>query len=220
MLYQIQSLLAKEQIEEKSELWYKSRHNLLTASEVASALEANPYTPKYELLKRKCKPLAKSEYSDATEWGIKYEPISIKIYSMFENATVYSAGLFKHDKIEWLAATPDGITSTGKLVEIKNVYNRKIPDIEPYYYWIQVQIQLEVTNMDECDLFQCNFIEYNNKHEYYNDTTTSKNLKGIYKYKNKKYYWKLHEYRCKTIKRDQTWFENKLPILTQFIKDI
>lgn len=220
MLSHIQLLLNKEQIKEKSDKWFEYRHNILTASEVASVLEANPFATKYELLKRKCKPLKKSKSTNATTWGIKYEPIAIEIYKKFKNVQVYESGLFKHDNINWLGATPDGITSTGKLLEIKSVYNRKITEHEPYYYWIQVQIQLEVTNTEECDLFQCKFIEYDSKKDYYNDKITSKNLKGILKYNGKNFYWKLHEFNCKNIKRDKIWFESKLPILTQFIKDI
>ena len=211
----------KNQITQRTKEWYIERKNLITATDAASALEANPYKTKVELLKSKSEPYIENyidnNNNNAMRWGNKYEPVAIKLYETFENDKVYDLGLLKHNKYPWLAASPDGIRLNGKLVEIKCVYNRKIRDEEPYMYWIQVQIQLEVCDLEECDLFQCKFYEFNNKKEYMNDKS---NNKGISEHDGKNFYWKLEEYSCKTILRDRDWFNKSLTTLHRFHNDI
>lgn len=206
----------KSQIVQRTKEWHDERKKLITATDAASALEANPYKTKVELLHNKCEPYVET-YNDATNWGTKYEPVAIQLYEKIENDKVYELGLLKHNKYKWLAASPDGIRLNGKLVEIKCVYNRKIRDEEPFMYWVQVQIQLEVCDLDECDLFQCKFYEYKNKKEFKEDNT---NHKGCNMNNGEEFYWKLEEYSCKTIKRDKEWFKKSLPILLRFHTDI
>ena len=45
-------LLKKTQIKQLTKKWYNIRHNLITASECGSALEANPFQKKIDLLKK------------------------------------------------------------------------------------------------------------------------------------------------------------------------
>ena len=79
-------------------------------------------------------------------------------------------GLIQHTKVEWLAASPDGITPSGKMLEIKCPFRRKITGIPPLYYTIQCLIQLEVCDLEECDFQECKFIEYKTEQEFLNDT--------------------------------------------------
>ena len=85
-----------------------------------------------------------------------------------------------------LGASPDGITSNykydrihktkenGIMLEIKCPPNRKInmdknatiKEIVPIYYYYQVQQQLNVCNLDECDFFQIKVVEYNDTSKY------------------------------------------------------
>ena len=152
--------------------------------------------------------------------GKKFEDVAYDLYSKLTNKKLYKLGLIQHQKLCWLGASPDGITEDAKLLEIKCVYNRKIGKKEPYYYWIQVQIQMEVTNTNECDLFQCKFVEYESKRAYNKDKITPKLFKGVSEYEDKKFYWKLEKFTCNTIKRDKVWFENHVSILNQFYNDI
>jgi hypothetical protein len=64
----------------------------------------------------------------------------------------------------------------GRMLEIKCPPARKIQsngkikgDICPDYYWIQVQIQLECCDLDECDFWQCHLTEYETEKEFLND---------------------------------------------------
>ena len=66
-------------------------------------------------------------------------------------------GLLDHHSLPWIGASPDGITPDGVMLEIKCPNVRRIKPREfPIYYWVQMQIQLEVCDLDECDYIECN----------------------------------------------------------------
>ena len=62
------------------------------------------------------------------------------------------------------------------MLEIKCPLSRKIEmegdidDILPIYYQVQVQLQLECCDLDECDFWQCKITEYVSRVEFINDT--------------------------------------------------
>jgi len=60
------------------------------------------------------------------------------------------------------------------MVEIKCPLTRKIKttgkNIVPLHYWVQVQLQLEACDLDECDFLQCSICEYEDKTEFLEDT--------------------------------------------------
>ena len=72
------------------------------------------------------------------------------------------------------------------MLEIKCPYTREIKGIPPIYYWYQMQQQLKVCKLNECDFLECNIKEYNSWYEFENDnyngdyTKNSMNLeKGV-----------------------------------------
>ena len=73
---------------------------------------------------------------------------------------VYDYGCLPHPKYKFLAASPDGINDDpesplfGRMLEIKNVVSRKITGIPKKEYWIQMQLQMEVCDLDECDFLE------------------------------------------------------------------
>jgi len=75
-------------------------------------------------------------------------------------------GCIPHKTIDFLAASPDGIVIDdksdryGRMLEIKNIVNRAITGIPKIEYWIQMQVQLEVCDLNECDFLETRFIEY------------------------------------------------------------
>jgi hypothetical protein len=71
------------------------------------------------------------------------------------------------------------------MLEIKNIVNRDIDGIPKKEYWIQMQLQMETCDLDECDFLETRFVEYTSVDEYYLDgdvTTLSGDLKGIIMY--------------------------------------
>jgi len=213
----VKYLLRNYNTDQRTVEWYKNRYNSLTASDIAAALEANPYQTKLELLKKKCSPL-NTNYTQtvATKWGTIYEDIAINIYESIYNLKVHNIGLVNHKTLSWLKASPDGIIDNGRLIEIKCPISRNITTNIPHQYWIQVQIQLEVTDLEECIFFQCKFIEYNKK-EY---TEDNDNIKGCREENNKKKYWKLDKYTEIIIKRDKEWFKKVYGNLKIFWNDV
>jgi YqaJ-like viral recombinase domain len=109
-------------------------------------------------------------------WGQKYEPLSVKIYEYVYNTKIGDFGCIQHDKYSFLGASPDGINIDpeskryGRMLEIKNIVNREIDGIPKKEYWIQMQLQMEVCDLDECDFLETKFIEYVDEQEFLNDT--------------------------------------------------
>ncbi len=201
-------------VPQKSVEWLKLRHSILTSSEIASALECNNHESSLELLKRKCSPLSTEDLSSSVSisWGEKYEPIAKKIFEQITSESINNVGLVIHEKFPWLGTSPDGIVNNGRLLEIKCPFHRKIIAGKiPYYYWIQVQAQMEICGFDECYFFQCQFEE-----KSLNFTSSPKDgmiytgnhLDGTV--------WVLKDYTLEVIKRDQKWFTDNFPLLMDF----
>lgn len=199
---------------QKSVQWLQARHSIITSSEVASALECNTHESSLELLKRKCSPMRDNELvtSSSIDWGVKYEPVAKKIFERITDTTSTDIGLVYHKKFAWLGASPDGIVSDGRLLEIKCPYHRKIIHGKiPYYYWIQVQVQMEVCDFNESYFFQCqfeeaemNFIPVPKQNNVYKGTHENGTN------------WFLRDFTLEVIKRDRNWFETSLPMLQEF----
>ena len=161
--------------EQRTKEWYEMRKEKLTASSLAAALGKCHFTSRNELLLSKIeeKPYQSNEI---TEWGVKYEDIAIAFYEEMFNVKVLDFGLIPHPEFNAFGASPDGICDdTGnndyvsRMVEIKCPPKRKFTKTVPPHYGMQVQGQLEVCNLDECDFFQVKIEEYKDFNEYKKD---------------------------------------------------
>lgn len=210
---------------QKTDIWYETRQNMLTASEVASVLDCNIYETSYDLLIKKLSPI-EYKISTATEWGNLFEPVAIKLYEHIKKVTVYSLGLVTHSNYNWIGASPDGLIMSGRLLEIKCPINRIIGKYIPLYYWIQMQIQMEVCNLDVCDYFECKFHKYLDIDEYKSDISKESN-KNVYNLINfgtitfekssvENIYYKVTDFYLKSVKRDKKWFECNINKLKYF----
>lgn len=153
------ALLAREQYAQRTPEWYEVRRGLMTASDAASALDVKPYasyrgSARAELLRRK---VADEPINNMfVVHGQKYEDEARDWAAAALGETVMDVGLVRHATLPWLAASPDGVTTTGRLVEIKCPLKRKIvPGHVPAHYYPQVQVQMEV-----CDLDATIFVQY------------------------------------------------------------
>jgi hypothetical protein len=131
-------------------------------------------------------------------WGQKYEKLSVMLYEARNNTKVGEFGCIKHPKYDFLGASPDGINVDpasplyGRMLEIKNVFNREITGIPIEEYWIQTQLQMQVCDCDECDFLETCFKEYEDEAAFIHDSssdidaefhlTSSKTLKGVIAY--------------------------------------
>ena len=176
--------------EQRSEEWYKIRENLLTASSLADALGKGHFQTRDDLLVSKTTE-EKQEISKASrdimQWGVKYEPVATMFYEHLNNLKIVEFGLIPHPKLSVFGASPDGITDidsppglVGRMLEIKCPPKREFTHEVPKHYWMQMQGQLEVCDLEECDFLQVKIEEYTDVSEYEKDIMINDGLKHGY----------------------------------------
>jgi len=171
--------------EQRSLEWHLARWKMITASETASVFGKSPYKSKNKYLQGKSQPIETlmNKKWISNKWcdhGIKFEPVVQDIvYPMITGNTIVEYGCIPHPRINFVGASPDGITPNGVMVEIKCPLSRQMIGIPPIYYWIQMQQQLQVCNLNQCDYVECKFIEYANYNEFIADKQTTNKLTGI-----------------------------------------
>lgn len=179
------------QPEQRTEEWYSMRYNLITASNAYKCFENE--TSRNSIIYEKCKPHeVRSEnvfanLNTAMHWGQKFEPLSVIIYEKRFNTSIEDFGCIPHNKYKFLGASPDGINVDinndrfGRMLEIKNIVNRDIIDEPKKEYWVQMQLQMEVCNLNECDFLETRFKEYENYEDFKNDGTFTHTPDGLEK---------------------------------------
>lgn len=166
----LEYLKQKPQPAQRTGEWYEFRHNLITASNAYKAFEGE--NTRNQLIYEKCQPLSIIEKSSFVNintpfhHGQKYEPLSVMVYEAKYGVKVGDFGCIQHDKYKFLGASPDGINidpdspTYGRMLEIKNIVNRVIDGIPKKEYWVQMQMQMETCDLDECDFLETKFVEY------------------------------------------------------------
>ena len=199
---QIRSTLARitghSNIKQRTKEWYQLRNQLFSASNIWKIFSDS--TAQYNsLIYEKCVNQNQTQNSsekwgtpdiqntsNPRNWGIKYEPLSVLLYEhKYQTKVKSDYGCIPHMDVAniCIGASPDGInidlcsSRYGRLVEVKNIYNREIDGIPSEEYWTQMQIQMEVCNLDECDFLETRFKEYISEEEYWTDM--SREQKGI-----------------------------------------
>jgi len=168
-------LLNQSQVAQRSPEWYELRKNRLTASAVAQALGKGKFSSKADLLKSKAFPeLDKpfdSHSSPPLRHGIILEDMTARCYSQrLNNITIHNFGMIPHPTINCFGASPDGINELGIMVEIKTPYRRRVDGNIPYEYMIQMQGQMAVCNISECDFVDAEiYFNYKCIEDYIND---------------------------------------------------
>jgi hypothetical protein len=169
-------LMTAPQVAQHSAEWYAQRRNRLTASEFAQILDGR----RGALLRAKLAPADPSTLDrpmatpiaiaqedgemNATRWGHRFEPIVRRIYELElagVGAVCDTMGRATHATIPWLSASPDGVVISGplvgRLVEIKSPKSRQPGEFVPLDYYVQMQIQMEVCDVDAVDFVEARF---------------------------------------------------------------
>jgi hypothetical protein len=206
---------------QRSAEWYALRYDRFSASNLwklfGSPSQVN------SLIYEKCKghnteqPQQNNDVlmPNARNWGIKYEPVTVQIYEdMFHTKVNTNFGCLPHPTLP-IGASPDGIVTDdpsseryGRLVEIKNIFNRDIDGIPSEEYWIQMQTQLEVCQLEMCDFVETRFKEYPTYEGYLEDASVK--YKGIilfYLAKNPETHKSKHVYMPLSITDSEEWIE-------------
>lgn len=136
--------------------WLTQRNNYLTASTIAAAIGLKGKAARRELLIGKVSfgKLNTFRGNSATNWGNKHEEVANMIYCYRNNVTVHEFGLIPSEKYPILGVSPDGIVSTGRMLEIKCPYSRIIDGKIKTDYYHQMQEQMTVCEYDECDFLE------------------------------------------------------------------
>ena len=160
----IEGLLAIPVVEQRTPEWLEMRQNMLSASNIYRAFKS-PATIT-SLIRDKSTPLANLQtynprggLNNPMGWGTVFERVSVAIYEYVYCTKVGAFGCIRHPQRHFIGASPDGINISegeryGRMLEIKNIYNREITGIPAEEYWVQMQVQMEV-----CDLPMCDFLE-------------------------------------------------------------
>jgi putative phage-type endonuclease len=144
-------LLKQTYDDQRSPEWFALRGNMLTASDVASAIGSNFFKHPEALILEKCG-YRKFNGNANTERGVRLEPIVRDMYDSQTQSKTHEIGLLVHPEHRWLGGSPDGVTEEGVLIEIK--CPKKISSSVPVYYMPQIQLLLEIMNLEECDFIQ------------------------------------------------------------------
>ena len=242
----LESLQNKPQPEQRTEPWYRFRHDHITASNAWKALGS--VSSQNQLIYEKCQPLSTEKYTPSLvetpmSWGNKYEAVTTMLYEEKNDTTISAFGCIEHPEYSFLAASPDGIVTGknnyGRMIEIKNVVSREINGIPKKDYYIQMQLQMEVCNLEECDFVETKFLEYDTEEEFQKDnvkkgvimvflkeeeyhycymplSVTDYNVWMVNTYDStpnlvKNIYWKQEVYSCILVKRQREWFAAAVP---------
>ena len=191
MLEKIRKLIEREYAPQKSEEWLSLRGHMLTASDAATAIGVNKYDTPEGLLLKKCGLGEKFTGNAATRHGELYEDEARILYEQRHNEVVHEIGLCPHPVHKWLGGSPDGVSESGKLVEIKCPPMRQIiPGEVPVHYMPQLQLCMEILDLEEADFIQ------------YKPAATN---------------WpKPEEFDVVNVKRDPEWWKTNLPIMEEF----
>lgn len=165
----LKRILSMPSVAQRTPEWYEARKTLITASACADVLGCNPYrrNSRQEVLYEKANPHLASQQNNNIYMmhGTLFEPIASKLYEHVHAVKMHEIGLLRHPNIPFIGASPDGLVTRGRMVEIKCPVKRKLVkkgaingDICPTHYWVQIQIQLEVCDLEICDFWQCRFV--------------------------------------------------------------
>jgi len=178
-------LLSAEYAEQRTPEWLALRENMITASDVASAIGENHYESPDAFVKKK---VLRTTWAGnaATAHGTALEPLVRELYDQKTGRKTREIGIVQHRDYPWLGGSPDGITEDGLLIEIKCPLTRKIEPKVPKHYWPQVQLLLEVTDLEECD-----FVQYRPAKDENSEP----------------------EFVVVRVQRDREWFKERLPAI-------
>jgi hypothetical protein len=178
------------------------------------------------------------------DWGIRFEPVVKIILEERWGAKILEAGRLLHPTDSLLAASPDGLiidaadpARVGRLLEIKCPITREINETIPFDYWCQMQIQMEVTGIDECEYVEVKLDSITSKRAdlsgmipdgciwlFQNSTT----CEMMYAYTEEQKAtcehldlietipWRLNKIFTKTVTRDRAWFQGTASMRQQF----
>jgi putative phage-type endonuclease len=161
-------LLKMPQVEQRSPEWHEMRKGRLTASDTATAIGRGKFETRKNLLKKKAFPeLMPFISSYIMKWGTMFEEIANRSYRQRNgDIKIHEFGLVPHPTVPHFGASPDGISELGIMLELKCPIKRKIDGTIPEQYEIQMQGQMAVCCLTECDYVECGIDDFEDTEKY------------------------------------------------------
>lgn len=250
------------QITQRTTDWYLQSKGVLTASEFASILGTE--RARSTLALQKVAPIPETPSTNRLacstpemgpfDWGIRFEPVVKQILETMWACKILEIGRLVHKTDPRLAASPDGLIESaadsdrvGRLLEIKCPVKREINGKIPFEYWCQMQIQMEVADIDECDYIEVKIASAYKDTPYVELSDETVKYKGAiwlfqapetcemkYAYteeERKKMVelewncietipWHMDSHFTTTVQRDRAWFESTLEKRNAFWKAV
>lgn len=173
-------ILAAPQTPQKSARWHSESYNILSGHEFGAVVAGGQAT-RLGAIMRKCGPAPMEDADEEAppsqhvfltppdgplspfKWGWRFEPVARLLFE-----TVYaggpvddSLGRLRHTTLPRLGASPDGLITAGpragRLVELKCPITRTLNGSIPMEYWIQMQLQAEVCDVEAVEYFEVSF---------------------------------------------------------------
>jgi hypothetical protein len=256
----VESLITRPQVAQRTDAWYTESQALITASQFSLILKDNLTRGKL-VVEKACGKLDTAPRRTVVltmdlnpfTWGIRFEHVVNQIYCNLTKTVTRDMGRLKHQNDPRLAASPDGMVVSGpperygRFVEFKAPVTRKLTQEIPKEYVIQMQIQMEVGDVEECDYLE---VRFNSAYEtkvpamptrstYYGEIYVigKDDLPIRYMYSElntlgkppilendetilETVPWTTSEFYLTTVERSKSWFESVKPKIDSFWKDV
>jgi hypothetical protein len=244
-------ILSRPQIPQRTKAWYEQGKDVLTASEFAK-LFGSPRCVSQLVLSKVSTPGGQQQTNRLAcmtcemgpfDWGIRFEPVVKQILTEKWGADIAETGRITHPTDPHIAASPDGIflgaanpARIGRLVEIKCPLTRKVGEGIPFEYWCQMQLQMEVTGVGECDYVEVKLessLDLSGNIEGYvlliqNPTTCEMRYAYTEEEMSKmngwdlieKIPWRLQEMYWVTVSRDSGWYKSTEDVRNRFWENV
>lgn len=204
----IQALQEQEVLPQGSESWLQARRVLITGSEAASFMQCNeecareyveefgledtftysnrcasPYGSAKQVIKKKRGILPPAEFGSIfTNWGHLFEDTIRQLWQHLNgDDEVQEYGLITSPVYSFLAASPDGVSPRGIILEFKAPFKRCIRDARapPFHYWVQCQILMECLCLPLTHYLEVEFtVLYKDEDAFLSDVLEEKEYKG------------------------------------------
>ena len=171
---QLKKLLTMPQVEQRSPEWYEMRRGRLTASAISQSIGKGKFATRNALLKSKAFPehdkVFDSHKCAPLRHGIILEDMTARCYAQRRNnVKIHNFGMIPHPTLSCFGASPDGINDLGIMIEIKTPYSRKVGGAIPNEYMLQMQGQMAVCGLSECDFVDAEIVMNPNIDMYLSD---------------------------------------------------
>lgn len=139
--------------------WLAERRNSVGSSESPAILGVSTFATPIDVWQRKLGLAPDQDENDAMRWGKKLEPLILEEYTARTGRTVAAVQQFvRHPGYPWMTATLDGLTTDGRIVEVKTTsswareWGDEDTDAIPEAYLVQVHHQMACTGIAEADV--------------------------------------------------------------------